>query len=794
MRHAQLAGAIHAIALIALSWRAAARLTAGALDRMAATYLLTWCNLVATGLLLSLASRLDDVLLYLALSLALAAGVEAVLGRGHVVPHRIEIVVGVRDDTRFDRVVRGVLGGTFLLAALASAIICAAYVPNNWDSGAYRLSRPFFYLAAGNLLHTANLDPRLTFYPLNGVLAYVFLAKYQYPAQWMSLPTYVAWVAAAGAVYLAARRLGATRTGGLVAAWLCGLTPNILAQATATTDEVLAVVPILTGLVFGIDFWSTGLKRYAVLAGIGVGLGLGTKLHWVFYWTFLLVAGVAVAIGALRRPAFRSILALRCPMLVVATAIAASLSVPFMVSNYISSGHITHTRFNNLVLNNPFRLSLALEKIRVNTAELFLSPIVDLVPPRDRAQRQAAYAAFNQFFMRCCFSDLVETVKLPYPGGYFFQGPANPEGFLFYEYTWLGFLPHLLLLVGVAYLVAYRALPVLGLVLVLGFFSWHATSAMQTRYQAGQIYYGFAAVLAAAALGPAWDFARTRRGWIARVVMAGFVVVFVTHGLLAYNLLEFGGLRNLQFLWKLERAPDAHPVDPPVVAVLRAAREVYIPYTHWELLYWNLMRFNPAARYTTGGTPRLPSRDTLMLLSIVPRIDAATLPARLPPHSVPGLTYLGRADGEHVFAQGDGVDSRFPERSRYALVRLTWSRSPLTGAIEGPETLECCIGLDRTDEVEVRYTLQIKDGQSSVTLEWSRPGQPALRLSGPRPAPYDTLAIETRRIQDASEIVRTFYRLDQEYYDVGKSETTIITADGGVVATLPARGIGTSPR
>ena len=86
-------------------------------------------------------------------------------------------------------------------------------------------------------------------------------------------------------------------------------------------------------------------------------------------------------------------------MLLVAAVVAASLSTPFIVSNYISSGHITIAEFNRTVLNQPFRLSLALEKIRVNTAELFLSPIPDLVPPIDQEQRRSSYMAFNRFFM-----------------------------------------------------------------------------------------------------------------------------------------------------------------------------------------------------------------------------------------------------------------------------------------------------------------------------------------------------------------------------------------------------------
>ena len=59
--------------------------------------------------------------------------------------------------------------------------------------------------------------------------------------------------------------------------------------------------------------------------------------------------------------------------------------------------------------------------------------------------------------------------------------------------------------------------------------------------------------------------------------------------------------------------PSWRPFGPP--------GSIYIPFTRWELLYWNLMRFNPGARYRTGGELTLPSRDTLMLLSIAPRVD-----------------------------------------------------------------------------------------------------------------------------------------------------------------------------
>lgn len=776
MREPQLIGAVHILVLLILGCRSSARLVANPWPRLAVAGLLIWSNLVVTGLLLSLFSKLDHIALYLAVSVGLAVGADIVLRRGRIAPSAMGLVSDDPDESVFDRVLRYGLGGTFALAAVASAIICLSHVPSNWDSATYRFSRAFFYLAQGNLLHIDNWDPRLSIYPLNGALLYVFPALYQFPPWSMALVTYIAWLFTALAVYVAARSFGTSRTGSAVAAWSCGMSPSVLAQATSTNDELLAAVPILLGVVFAREFWLTGQRRHAVLAGLGLGLGLGTKLHWIFYSVFVGALAIVTAVRAVRHADVRSGLARRLPMLLVAAVVAASLSTPFIGANYLSIGQATIAEFNNLVLNRPFRLSLALEKIRVNTAELFLSPFPDLVPPIDREQRRAAYTAFNRFFVGCCFSDLVETVKLSHPGGYAFRGPANPDGYLFREYTWLGFLPHLFLLVGAAGAAGAfgRRFPLASVVCVLSFFCWHATTAMQTRYQDGSIYYSFAAVLAAGGLGPAWDFARRSRQTARRLFMVCFFIVFGTHLMLGYNLLQFGELRNLRFLWRGEPAPDAHPVDARVADAVRSARAIYIPYTRWEVLYWNFMRFNPTARYTTGKELVLPASRTLMLLSIAPLvdtgIDAARFPARLPSTTGPGLTYLGRADGDHVFAQGDGVESRFPERRGYVLLRFTWSRDEQSRAIKGVEAIACCVGNGPADRVEWRFELLSRTTGKQIVGEWARPGSSTLGIRSLGDARFDTLVIETRGVDHPDEVVRTVHDLTRQFYDIRARE------------------------
>ncbi len=766
---AAVAGIAHALILVGLGWMAAGRLTTSTPHRFAAVYLLTWCNPIVTALALSVVSKLNHLGLYLSVSVLLGVTTNALLRHQHIAPVALASPRTNAPEHRVDRLVRRAALVILLLAALASALICIAYVPNNWDSATYRFSRAFFYLARGDLLHTGNLgDPRLTFYPLNGALLYVFFAIHQFPPQALSFVTYAAWVFAVGGVYLAARALGASRTGSSVAAWLCGLAPNILSQATATTDEVLAAVPILLGFVFLREFWLAELRRFAILAGIGFGLGLGTKLHWVFYSVFTFAAALLLTVRALREPQFRAGVVRRLPALVMAGLVALSLSVSFIVCNYISAGRITDPEFNNTILNQPFRLSLALEKMRVNTAELFISPLPDLIPPLNREQRRAAYVAFNKFFMQCCFSDLKETTVTPYPGGYSFQGPANPDGYLFYEYTWLGFLPHLLLLVCILGIASNKIAPAC-VVLAASFFIWHATMAAQTRYQAGYIYYSYPAILATAALGPAWDIARNSRSLLGRVLLLGFSVVFATHMVLASNLLAFGGLRNLQFLARRQPPPEAHPVGSRVVQAVQAARNIYLPFTHWEILYWNIMRHNPAAWYTTGLELRTPSHSTLMLLHVLTPTREGWLAARLPHTIGPGLTYLGIASSDHIFAQGDLVHARFPEESGYAIARIAWDRNPVSGALSGVRSVRCCVGLNGADRVQFRYELMSQTTARRIRTNWSLP-EHSVVLPTEATVNYDALAIEARDGEKPDVVVRTVHSLTEDYSRIGTNE------------------------
>ncbi len=788
MQNPHLLGMIHGLILIGLAWRSSGHLFGNAGHRLCSAYLLIWCNLVFTALILSVFSVLDRVGLYFSVSLALAAGLELLLSFRHIAPHQREHSISLESPPLFDRVLKRVLAAVLAGVALATLLICIHYIPNNWDTCTYRLSRAFFYLGHGNLLHPGRPpDPRLAFYPFNGTLLNLFFAIYQFPARSFNFISAFTWLFAGLAVYSAARSLNASKRGSFVAAWVCLLTPNVLAQAASGNDEIFAATPLLMGLVFAIEWLRTPRMRYALLAGVGIGLSLGTKLHWAFYWVVVCLAAVVFGVRLLRSRELRSQLFARIPAILAASALAAPLAISFLVSNYISTKHLTNEAFNNQVLNTPFRLSLAREKIETSTGEMLLSPIPDFVPPKHPERRQPAYAAFNQFLMKCCFSNLVETTQRSVEG-YQFIGPSDQYAYLPSEITvWLGLLPHFMILVCLL-LVFTRKLPIESLWLIAAFWLWDLTYAMETRYiYWACTYYCFPAIISAAAIALVWDFARSSSSAVSRLLSASFLVLFAAQLLLSANLLVFGGLRNIQFVFTRNPQREMHPVDDSVVAALTAARNIYIPATHWEVLYWNFMRFNPAAKYATGQILQTPSPNTLMLVSMEPSINrankagenvtVATLPARLPESSVPAFTYIGDANLEHVFAQGDGVENRYPGRNRFVLLEITWRQNPVTGAILSSETA-CCKGVQPSDQVAFRYAFQSNATGQRMGPDWSVTGLRSSMTFTAANTGYDTLVIETKDLKHPGAIERTVYPLSQTRYDVPKKEVSATASNG----------------
>jgi hypothetical protein len=140
------------------------------------------------------------------------------------------------------------------------------------------------------------------------------------------------------------------------------------------------------------------------------------------------------------------------------------------------------------------------------------------------------------------------------------------------------------------------------------------------------------------------------------------------------------------------------------------------------------------------------------------------------------LTYVGEADSEHydhVFAQGNGIESRYPERSHYTFVRITWGRNAPQGTISGVKAIQCCVGLTPSDGVAIRYRLRFKSSGDSDSIRLL-PGEVRFDSPADRGSAASLLLLESYLVAHPDQTAETEYALEQPTYampDSGRKST-----------------------
>ncbi len=155
-----------------------------------------------------------------------------------------------------------------------------------------------------------------------------------------------------------------------------------------------------------------------------------------------------------------------------------------------------------------------------------------------------------------------------------------------------------------------------------------------------------------------------------------------------------------------------------------------------------------------------------MLLSAPRDILEGWLPVPIPAGGTAALTYVGEANFEHydhVFAQGNGIESRYPERSHYTFVRITWERNAPQGKITGVKAIQCCVGLTPSDGVAIRYRLRFKSSGESDSIRLL-PGE--IRFDSPanQGGAAALLLLESYRVAHPDQVAETEYALEQPSY------------------------------
>jgi hypothetical protein len=345
--------------------------------------------------------------------------------------------------------------------------------------------------------------------------------------------------------------------------------------------------------------------------------------------------------------------------------------------------------------------------------------------------------------------------------GYRYTGVVSAVAFYFNEHTVVLGFSWLVGLVAVAWLVTHRSsAPQWALWQSLSFFAWFITWAGSTKYIEGiPVYLAYAAIVASSAWVFAFGPIRSRRWSIARWSALAFVVI--THLLTAYNIMTVNTSRSVKAAFKsAAKLPlsAGFTIEPVVKAELALAVPGITNHTiNWGQPHWLFMAFNPSIPQFLGpgqkpykgeDAPDLGDRELAYSREVLmPQPKDVTLhvypirqfplygniPVRITGKASPGLTLIGNLlfalGPEWVFAAGNGVERRHPDRSDY----IVFSFNEVSNYGHDPQPViqisPRLYGLGAEDNLEFRYVINV-NGTVIDQTEWSRSPAAKLRTTG----------------------------------------------------------------
>jgi hypothetical protein len=734
-----------------------------------AVFVLLWAVLIVTAQILSLFSALNVTWLYVLLSLAFAAG--AGLGLQAIRPAR-ELLFPEFASPFGPRTAKWIAALLFLSGALVligNLELAKGFLPANPDSIVYRFPRVYWYFSHGSLAHFSNQgEPRPQFYPFNGAIAYFPLLHFQLGPRSFSLMSLACWLLAGLATYVFSRDLGGSRLVAAANAWIILLTPNVLIQSLSTNDELIAAAPLLVGLLF-LHRWFQARQPFDALVGvIGAAISAGTKLHITFYTPLLVLIGLVFLYHHRTvSKEMRGWLSLRgLAFLAVLCAIVVVFSFSFTIYNYRATGQVMAWELAAQLQNKPFYLPAALQNIVLYAAQTVLTPIADLHigSSIDTTYRAHHYEWFNGLFAP--LFTWVNNGPSFTSAGYRFTGVNSSQAILLNEQTvFIGFT-WVLAVMSALWLMQrwldprawWARLHIASLPI------WFAMYAASTRYIEGfSVYLAYATIVAAPAM--VYAFAPIRTVWVAQLRLVVLAMIALSQAFFAANILCTSPAKNLLSLARTPVRPVSRGflVDQSISdEVGRAGNGVVQHAIAWGQPYWAFMAYHPkikqylasqppltvppgeandetsrALRYSRHVLMPLPDSSSLHIYSF-PQFPAYShaVPLRIPDKASPGLTWIGdllfALGPEWVFAAGDGVEARYPGRSKYVVVPYTELSDFGRNAEPIIRITPTIYGLGTKDDLKFRFEIRI-DGKLVSSTDWQAVPSADLATPGIKP-------------------------------------------------------------
>lgn len=749
-------------------------------------YLLVWCDLVCSALILSSLGQLGNRLAYLAVSLILALLFAWLVRRLSV-----KAIDPPSDSSNNENKLikwggQGIAWLSILAVVIPTILICTFYLVNNYDSIAYRFPRAFFYIGQGSLSQIPG-DIRIQFYPFNISLVYVWFATYGLAGVWFNLFGFLTWLVGGVAVWRFARDIGAGQTSSLIASAIFITSPAVLVSASSTNDDLIAGVPLLIGAMFLVRWWRSGNWFDVLLAAIGLGISIGAKLHWVMMLPIAVILLVHVLYQLRRQRKLSYFLSHRSRQVFAAICMVMILVLPSFIINWNATGQLT-LKFPD-ALNVPFSIVIACVHSLVSTASMLFGSIPDMYLVHSPEARQAFGDGFNNWINNHLLFWLTSDLHYVTEGFTFYGIGSNIAHLGVGEVTvWLGFVPWLLGLVVLLLLRKRNSqFQQIAFGLALVFFGWHFARDFMLKWAPAEgLYYAFIIGLAAPALAYLWEYKTPSSRIMEFLIKAGCVAVIATNLISASNYFMFNYQRNLPRLFAYQFQPDLKLISPQLGHALRSSQRTMIAYNRWDLPYFRLMNEQPNARYATTAhaLTALPPSDFDLAFVLSPN---GNLPMQFENDDRSRLSFLGYYglyDTQSVFGHGPSVDKLVLQKteeifsqSKFALLELSDVKRNEKGGLVSIKFLKLH-GVDADEDFLISATLITPDlGVTHVLEDELFSETSSINLSGEQVEGY--LNIKLARRDKPSIAAHAWLPLDpkESWINVSKQGIVNINAN-----------------
>lgn len=717
----------HSALLLWASYAAAGRLFSSLLERLLAAGLLAWGNLVATSLLLASVRELGAPAWFFRTSLALALVTWLVLRKAGPEPAANFALPGACGGKPNPWLLgAGIL--TLGPIAYASIRIACTYVPNNYDTLAYHLPRAMYYLGQDTLAHFDTGNPRQTYFPFNYNLLQLFGLIYSPPLQVLNIFNLATWVAAGLAIYRLCRLCAFGANSALVAAWLALTSTQVLAQATATTNDLPTGAGLLCALVFALRWRQSRQARDALLGGLAAGLTAGSKLTVLFFGPAAGLIVLAWGWQHWRRSESRAFLhSVRAWL--VPGLLAFALASPFALINLAEKGEWINKTYD-FTLNRPFSWACLAQTSEAYLVQLFIEPLhrftfdLKFTGQLNAWGQQTFFPHWNEAF---AFSPL-----------YLFPPDLNED------HVWYGFAGPFILLCAVFCLVRWRQLPAPVVWLAGLGLGWFGTYFLLNKWSLYNQRYFVPVILVmspciAACVEVAWARLSFRRSTRYLLTALAFSAVWLAGIYLFQNT-----SRPYGPLWAGDLAPPALPALPTLMAErLPEQPRINIDSTDGNERIFLLMALGRHQRFTSFEKTDPTSYNVFsewgfvrkVAYSNIEQLSSYTI-VEIPTKRTAGIEFLGTIgtgqsalDYYGLMPHADKVTST--EGNRNVLVtlyyapkdprRYTYMRIKVAG-LNAPDQARLVVGVeyeDRTTETLATFTAA-GEAPASVTRPFRR--------------------------------------------------------------------------